>query len=60
MVSSERFGVTTTIFVHAADADEAALIVERLLAGRFDSDLVAVVDAEGATDDRDEALLLVP
>jgi hypothetical protein len=37
-----RFGVTTTVFVEAADAGEAALIVERDLAGRFDNDLVSV------------------
>jgi hypothetical protein len=29
----QRFGVTTTVFVNAADADEAALIIERDLAG---------------------------
>jgi hypothetical protein len=38
----QRFGVTTTIFVDAVDAGEAALIIERDLAGRFDSDLVSV------------------
>ena len=38
----QRFGVMTTVFVDATDAGEAALIVERDLAGRFDSDLVAV------------------
>lgn len=43
----QRFGVTTTIFVYTADADEAALVVERLLAGRFDSEVVAVVEADG-------------
>jgi hypothetical protein len=37
-----RYAVTTTIFVEAADASEAALIVERNLAGRFDSELVSV------------------
>ena len=38
----QRFGVTTTVFVNATDAAEAALIIERDLAGRFDSDLVSV------------------
>ena len=38
----QRFGVTTTVFVDASDAREAALIIERDLAGRFDSDLVSV------------------
>jgi len=38
----DRYAVTTTIFVAAADADEAALIIERDLAGRFDSELVSV------------------
>ena len=37
-----RYAVTTAIFVDAADAGEAALIIERDLAGRFDSDLVSV------------------
>ena len=32
----QRFGVTTTVFVDAADADEGALLVERDLAGRMD------------------------
>ena len=34
-----RFAVTVTIFVGATDSQEAALIVERLLAGRFDFNL---------------------
>lgn len=38
----QRFGVTTTVFVDATDAGEAALIIERDLAGRFESDLVSV------------------
>lgn len=38
----QRFGVTTTIFVEATDAGEAALVVERDLAGRFDNDLASV------------------
>jgi DNA-directed RNA polymerase subunit RPC12/RpoP len=38
----QRFRATTTAFVNAADAGEAALIIERDLAGRFDSDLVSV------------------
>ena len=38
----QRFGVTTTVFVDATDAGEAALIIERDLAGRFDSDLMSV------------------
>lgn len=37
-----RFGVTTTVFVDAADASEAALIIERDLAGRFDNEFVSV------------------
>jgi hypothetical protein len=41
-MDTQRFGVTTTVFVNAADAGEAALIIERDLAGRFDSDLVSV------------------
>ena len=43
----QRFGVTATVFIDAVDAHEAALIVERLLAGRFDSEVVAVVEADG-------------
>jgi hypothetical protein len=38
----QRFGVTTTVFVDATDAGEAALSIERDLAGRFESDLVLV------------------
>jgi hypothetical protein len=38
----QRFGVTTTVFVEATDVGEAALIVERDLAGRFDAELVSV------------------
>jgi hypothetical protein len=38
----QRFGVTTTVFVDATGAGEAALIIERDLAGRFDSELVSV------------------
>jgi hypothetical protein len=38
----QRFGVPTTVFVDATDAGEASLIIERDLAGRFDSDLVSV------------------
>lgn len=37
-----RYGVTTTIFVEAADVGGAALIIERDLAGRLDSELVSV------------------
>lgn len=48
-----RYAVTTTVFVEAADAGEAALMVERDLAGRFDSELVSVTGhlpaAEGAS-----------
>jgi len=36
------FGVTMTIFVDAVDAGEAALIIERALASRFDSEFVSV------------------
>lgn len=46
----QRFGVTTTVFVDATDAGEAALIVERDLAGRFDSDLVSVAAQLKAAD----------
>lgn len=42
MMETKRFGVTTTVFVNAEDAGEAALILERALAGRFDSDLLSV------------------
>jgi hypothetical protein len=38
----QRFRVTTTVLVDATDAGEAALIIERDLAGRFESDLVSV------------------
>lgn len=38
----DRYAVTTTVFVEAADAGEAALIVERELAARFDNELVSV------------------
>jgi hypothetical protein len=41
-MDAQRFSVTTTVFVNAADAGEAALIIERDLAGRFDADLVSV------------------
>jgi len=41
-MGTQRFGVTTTVFVDAADAGEAALIIERDVAGRFDSELVSV------------------
>ena len=48
-----RYAVTTTVFVEAADAGEAALVIERDLAGRFDSELVSVrghlPPAEGAS-----------
>jgi hypothetical protein len=45
-----RFAVTTTILVEAVDAGEAALIVERDLAGRFDNDSVSVSAHERAGD----------
>ena len=41
-MTTQRFGVTTTVFADAADASEAALIVERDLAGRFDNEFVSV------------------
>jgi len=51
-METQRFGVTTTVFVDAADAGEAALIIERDLAGRFDSENVSVsahvASADGA------------
>jgi hypothetical protein len=37
----QRFGVTTTVFVDAAHAGEAALIIERDFAGRFESEVVS-------------------
>jgi hypothetical protein len=42
VIEIQRFGVSTTIFVDATDPQEAALIIERDLAGRFDSDLESV------------------
>ena len=36
------YAVTTTIFVDAAEPGEAALMIERDLAGKFDSELVSV------------------
>lgn len=38
----DRYAVTTTIFVEAAELSEAALIIERDLAGRFNSALIGV------------------
>jgi hypothetical protein len=46
----QLFGVTTTVFVEAADAGEAALVVERDLAGRFDNELVSISAHEKAGD----------
>ncbi len=47
-MGSQRFGVTTTVFVEATDAGEAVLIIERDLAGRFANELVSVsADAQG-------------
>ena len=46
-----RYAVTTTVYVEAADADEAALIIERDLAGRFDSELDSVVAHLNASTD---------
>ncbi len=37
-----RYAVTTMIFVEAADANDAALVIERDLAGCSDSELVSV------------------
>ena len=45
-----RYAVTTSVFVEAADAGEAALMIERDLAGRFDSELVSVTGHLPATD----------
>ena len=42
-----QFVVTTAVTVDASDAEEAALIVERLMAGRLDSALITVVRVEG-------------
>lgn len=33
----DRYAVTTTVFIEATDPGEAALIVERDVAGRFDN-----------------------
>jgi len=41
-METKRFGVTTLVFVDAADPGEAGLAVERDLAGRFDNELVSV------------------
>jgi hypothetical protein len=49
-METQRFGVTTTVFVEATDAGEAALIIERDLAGRFNSDLVSVSGQLNAAD----------
>jgi hypothetical protein len=46
----QRFGVTATVFVDAVDADEAALLVERNLAGKFDAELVSVSGHLAASD----------
>ena len=43
----ERFSVTVKVLVEATDEHEAALIIERLLAGHFDSELIAVVEGDG-------------
>lgn len=45
MSATTRYAVTTVIFVEATAEDEAALIVERDLAGRFDNELVSVEPA---------------
>ncbi|MDQ3785197.1 MAG: hypothetical protein M3360_10070 [Actinomycetota bacterium] len=37
-----RFMVTVKVFIDATDSDEAAMIIERHLAGAFDSELVTV------------------
>lgn len=41
----ERFLVTTTTSTHASHPDEAALLVERHMAGTFDSEVVHVAPA---------------
>lgn len=46
-METQRFAVTTTAFINAADADEAALILERALAGRFDNEFVSVSSFSG-------------
>ncbi|MDQ3913758.1 MAG: hypothetical protein M3285_01055 [Actinomycetota bacterium] len=38
----ERFAVTTNVYVDASDPDEAALLVERHMAGAFDSEVVHI------------------
>ncbi len=46
----ERFGVTTAVSVGAVDAGEAAFIVARDLAERFDNELVSVSAHEESGD----------
>lgn len=46
----DRYAVTITVFVQAANAGEAALIIERNLAGRFDNELVSVSGHRKAID----------
>jgi len=46
MAIISRFEVTVTVLVEATAEDEAALIVERELAGKFDSELVSVVESD--------------
>lgn len=36
----ERYAVTLTVWVNATDEDEAQLILERHLAGSFDSEVI--------------------
>ena len=43
------YPVLVRISVEATDEDEARLQVERLLAGRFDHQFVAIVDTQGRT-----------
>ena len=45
-----RYAVTTTVFVHAAHAGEAGLIIERSLAGTFDNEVVSVSEHRKAID----------
>ncbi len=46
-VVRRRYPVVVRISVEASDEDEARLQVERLLAGRFDSEFVGIIETRG-------------
>ena len=48
MAAIRRFAVNVTVLVEATTEEEAALVVERELAGKFNSELVSVVEAESS------------